>query len=198
MGLLRRQHLCRPPGIFFRCRFQFCTAGAEDSAFLTSSRRSRRCCWVTRSSSKILRPASLTLEVSQDLRGSMKIPGFLIRCPPTHTPGKSAEWPRVTEHMGLIRGPWCQDSSAEWVSTLPSFWGTLAPCSHHPSGCRMPTVLWAPGVQQQAGEAGRSACRACVLTGNEAQGTRAVLGVSDGGSAVGKKTGRKGSQVVQG
>lgn len=62
----------------------------------------------------------------------------------------------------------------------------------------MPTVLWAPRVQQQTGEAGRSACRACILTGNEAQRTQAVLGVSDGGSAVGKKTGRKGSQVVQG
>lgn len=72
------------------------------------------------------------------------------------------------------------------VCTLPSFWGTLAPCSHHPSGCHMPTVSWAPGTQQQTGETKRSARRACILTGKEGQWIRTVLDVSDGGKHCGK------------
>lgn len=159
LGLLRC-HLCADPLGSSSDADSSSVGPGRASAFLSSSRRSCCRCWVARSSSKMLRPASLTLEGWQPFEDQWRSRASSSR-PPAHTPGKSAEWPRVTS-TGL-------SSSAE-----PGFYPTLPlghPCSLQPSPKWVPHADCVVGPGDAAANGGDKALCPSSLHPNWERGT---------------------------
>lgn len=97
----------------------------------------------------------------------MKISGFPVT--PSGTHQGRVQWPRVPEHRGLTRGPWCQNSSAE-----PGLYPTLLlghPCSLQPSPKWVPHADCVVGSGDAAANRGDKALCPSSLHPNWERGT---------------------------